>query len=363
MKKKDKPKKDPRITVKDLSVKDWGLIFLVLVIINGEHMFLYQKLIHTPGISVQFLINAMMGYVFLASIVLCVVTGFVRYKHYTKPVKRLSEAAREIAAGDFSVRIAVPARKDGRKDYIGVMFEDFNTMAEELSSIETLKDDFIANVSHEIKTPLAIIQNYAAALQKEDLSPEERHEFTVTIQDAARKLSILVTNILRLNKLENQDILPSPVPYNLAEQIRCCALAFEDVWEQKQISFEADLEEITVNYDESMMELVWNNLLSNAIKFTPPQGTISLELKMESGSAIFRINDSGCGMDTATRKHIFDKFFQADNSRSQEGNGLGMALVKKVLDLVGGTISVESEPGGGSEFIVRLQGVSSGAPE
>ncbi|QQO08518.1 HAMP domain-containing sensor histidine kinase [Breznakiella homolactica] len=358
MKWKQKKDKDPRVTVKDFSFKEWGLIFLVLVVINGNHMFVYQTLSNMEGISVQFLINALIIYLVVNALFLCFFIWFVRYRYQTKPVKKLSEAARNIAAGDFSVRLEIPARKDGRKDYIGVMFEDFNTMADELSSTETLKNDFIANVSHEIKTPLAIIQNYAAALQSDDLSSEERHEFTGTIQEAARKLSALVTNILRLNKLENQDILPAPVIYNLAEQIRCCALAFEDLWEEKGIFFDADLEEITVQYDESMMELVWNNLLSNAVKFTPLNGTIGLSLKMEDGLAVFRIADSGCGMDEITRRRIFDKFYQGDSSHSQEGNGLGLALAKKVLDLVGGTIRVDSEPGKGSLFTVCLGNIS-----
>ncbi|MDL2229417.1 HAMP domain-containing histidine kinase [Treponema sp. OttesenSCG-928-L16] len=354
MRRKQKQERDPRVTVKDLSLKDWGVIFLILVIINGMHMWVYQHLINIEGISVQLLINIMMGYVFAASLILCIITGFIRYKHYSKPVKRLSKAVRNIAAGDFSVRLTVPVRKDGRKDYIGVMFDDFNKMAEELASIESLKDDFIATVSHEIKTPLSIIQGYAMALQGEDLLPEERVEFTQTIVAASQRISLLVSNILKMNKLENQGIIPSRESYDLGEQIRRCVLEFEELWEKKNIRLTVDLDEVQVICSENILELVWNNLLSNAIKFTPPGGDIRILLRREEDQVAVSVADSGCGMDEQTQRRIFDKFYQGDSSRSQEGNGLGLALVKKALSLLGCTINVSSVPGEGSVFTVCL---------
>jgi signal transduction histidine kinase len=245
------------------------------------------------------------------------------------------------------------------------MFDDFNIMAEELESIETLKSDFIANVSHEIKTPLSVIQGYAAALQNDTLPVDERREYAKTIMEASQKLSTLVSNILKLNKLENQEILPESQVYDLSEQLRRCALAFEEIWERKNIIFTADLDEITVPYIEDMMEIVWNNLLSNAIKFTGPGGRISLTLKVrddfaqgmyaKSMYAKVTVQDSGCGMDEETQKHIFDKFYQGDTSHSQEGNGLGLALVKKVIEIQGGSITVESKINQGSAFTVSLR--------
>ncbi|MDR1352460.1 MAG: sensor histidine kinase, partial [Treponema sp.] len=161
------------------------------------------------------------------------------------------------------------------------------------------------------------------------------------------------------NRLEHQEILPSAVPFDLSEQLRRCALAFEDLWERKNISFDADLEEVIVYYDESMLEIVWNNLISNAIKFTAPGGSIclTLTLKKPAGFAVVRISDSGCGMDEETQKHLFDKFYQGDSSHSQEGNGLGLALVKKALDISGAEIGVTSKPGEGAIFTVRLKAV------
>jgi signal transduction histidine kinase len=244
--------------------------------------------------------------------------------------------------------------------FVEVMFDDFNTMAEELASIEVLKNDFIANVSHEIKTPLAVIQSYAAALQSEALGPEERREYIKTIITSSQKLSALVSNILKLNKLEHQGITPAAAVFDLGEQIRRCALAFEDLWERKNIAFDADLDEIPVCYDESMLEIVWNNLIANAVKFTAPGGSITITLKKLAGFAVVRISDSGCGMDEETQKRIFDQFYQGDTSHSQEGNGLGLTLVKKVIDLTGAKIRVASKAGEGAVFTVRLRAAAGG---
>jgi signal transduction histidine kinase len=348
--------KDSRVNAGFVSVKEYLLLFFVMAAINGFHMTIFlmffdQGMMET---HVQLVINILMGYIFLASAFIMAVIGLVRYLSWNRPMRQLSEAARKIARGDFSVRIA-PIRKDGKKDFVEVMFDDFNTMAQELESIEVLKNDFIANVSHEIKTPLSVIQNYAAALQGETLTSEERREYIKTIVTSSKKLSGLVSNILKLNKLENQKIVPSVSSYDLSEQLRRCVLAFEELWEQKNITLKADLDELTVCYDESMLEMVWNNLITNAIKFTAPGGSITVTLKRLAGFAVVRITDSGCGMDEETQKHIFDKFYQGDLSHSQEGNGLGLALVKKALDISGAKISVMSKTGEGTTFTVRLK--------
>jgi signal transduction histidine kinase len=203
--------------------------------------------------NVQLVINVLMGYVFITAALLMIFLAAVRHLSWNRPMRRLSEAAKKIARGDFSVRIA-PIRKDGKKDFVEVMFDDFNTMTEELESIELLKNDFIADVSREIKTPLAVIQNYAASLQNDALGPEERREYIKTIIASSQKLSGLVSNILKLNKLEHQEIAPAAVPFDLSEQIRRCTPAFEDIWEGKNITFDADLEDAVVCGDESLLE-------------------------------------------------------------------------------------------------------------
>jgi signal transduction histidine kinase len=348
-------KKDPRINAGNTFIREYLFIYLALSAFNGFHMWLYQEF-QTHGLletNIQLAINILMGYVAFSAACVTGLVAVIRHISWSRPMRKVSEAARKITHGDFSARIA-PLRKDGRKDYVEVMFDDFNTMARELQSIETLKTDFIANVSHEIKTPLAVIQNYAAALQNDYLHTDERRDYCKTIVEASQKLSTLVSNILKLNKLENQGIMPEARAFNLDEQIRRCAVGFEELWESKNINFNAELEEITVCYDENMLEIVWNNLISNAIKFTGPCGTISIKLQARGGCVYASISDTGCGMDEDTQKRVFDKFFQGDTSRAQEGNGLGLALVKQIVTLLDGTVTVESRPEQGSTFTVCL---------
>ena len=234
-----------------------------------------------------------------------------------------------------------------------IMCEDFNRMVQELGSTETMKNDFIANVSHEIRTPLTVMNSYASALARGGLSEAEQR--AATIAAASESLSTMVSNILRLNKLENQEITPNAAPYDLTRQLCDCALTHEARWEAKNIDFDAQLEErVMVLADEAMMEIVFNNLISNAIKFTEAGGRILLRQVKDGDQVVVTVADTGCGMDEATLGRIFDKFYQGDTSHSKEGNGLGLALVRRVLEISGGSISVTSAPGEGSEFTVRL---------
>lgn len=271
-----------------------------------------------------------------------------------RPAKKITDAAEKIMQGDFSVRINdLPAVNS--YDKFSEIANCFNAMAEELSGMETLRTDFIANVSHELKTPLAVMQNYGTLLQQPNLSEEKRMEYAKAVTDASRRLADLITNILKLNKLENQQIFPTAEIYDLSEQLCECLLYFEDIWENKEISIETDIEDgIMVKSDPEMMSLVWNNLFSNALKFTEKGGTVSLTVKSEGDTAVIRISDTGCGISKEVGAHIFDKFYQGDTSHSTQGNGLGLALVKRVVDITGSDISVESELGKGSTFTVRM---------
>jgi len=297
----------------------------------------------------------------LLSLLCTVIDGIRRRIMVKRPVKRIVSAAEQIMKGDFSVRIP-SLRSADKMSGFDVIADYFNQMAEELSGTETLRTDFIANVSHELKTPLAVIQNYGTLLQQPSLSEEKRQEYAKAITNTSRRLANLITNILKMNKLENQQIYPKAETYELGEQLCECLLAFESAWEEKDLEIETDVEEeVLVDTDAELLSLVWNNLFSNAVKFTEPGGTISLSLKAEGEFAIVRVSDTGCGISSEVGKHIFEKFYQGDTSHAAQGNGLGLALVKRVIDIVGGDISVSSEVGKGSTFTVKLRREPDGA--
>ncbi len=286
---------------------------------------------------------------------LCTAIDVVR-RHYMveRPVRRIIEGAERIMAGDFSFRIQ-PFHSIDSQSGFDVIIDCFDRMAEELSGVETLRTDFIANVSHELKTPLAVIQNYGTMLQQPGLAEDERMEYAKAITAASRRLADLITNILKLNRLENQQIYPDKKTFDLGEQLCGCLLGFENTWEEKGIQIETDIADgVSIRSDPELLSLVWNNLFSNALKFTEPGGTVGLALKQEGDLAVVMVSDTGCGIAPEVGKHIFEKFYQGDTSHAAQGNGLGLALVKRVVDIMGGEIAVESEVGRGSTFTVRL---------
>ncbi|MBQ3546694.1 MAG: HAMP domain-containing histidine kinase [Lachnospiraceae bacterium] len=267
--------------------------------------------------------------------------------------KRITEAAKQVVKGDFSVRLThVNNLSD---ENFNEIIDCFNKMAEELGSVETLRTDFIANVSHEMKTPLSVIQNYGVLLQTPDLSDKKRMEYAKGVTEGSRRLASMMTNILKLNRLENQQIYPESTEFNLSEQICECLLQFESVWEKEEIEIEADIaDDVIVKADAELLGLVWNNLFSNAFKFTDKGGTVSVSLFKKENQAIIKVKDTGCGMTKEVGEHIFEKFYQGDTSHSTSGNGLGLALVKKVIDILQGEIGVESILGQGSTFTIKI---------
>ena len=273
---------------------------------------------------------------------------------YDIPLQKISAVTKEVAKGDFSARVE-PVHKPGKTDYLDIMVDDLNKMIEELGSIETLKTDFISNVSHEMKTPLAVIRNYAELLETPGLTESDRAEYAQSIEDAASRMTELITNILRLNRIENQKIVPEIKRYDVCRQLADCLLQFESRWEEKGIEPDFDLEDSAyVSADESLLELVWNNLMSNALKFTEPGGSITVRQRTEGKRDLVSFTDTGCGISQEAQKRIFDQFSQGDTSHATEGNGLGLALVQRVMMLLGGEIAVESESGKGSTFTVSL---------
>ena len=276
---------------------------------------------------------------------------FRRLYTIKRPITRILDATKKIRQGDFSVRI--PSQGISEFD---IIIDDINSMTEELSGIETLRSDFISNVSHELKTPLAVIQNYSAMLQNPNLTQNERDEYVKVLLSTSRRLSNLITNILKLNKLENQQIFPNSKKYDLSEQLCECLLGFEISIEEKELNVETDIDlDIYINSDSELLALVWNNVISNAVKFTDKGGKITVSLKKENNFAVVKISDTGCGISPETGKHIFEKFYQGDKSHAMQGNGLGLALVKRIIDIVQGEIELTSEVGKGSIFTVKLR--------
>lgn len=294
------------------------------------------------------------GNVIVLSILFTVVDE-VRRKYTTEKITRhIVEAARQIVKGEFHVRIS-PVSTFGSDEKFNEIIECFNKMAEELGGVETLRTDFIANVSHEMKTPLAVMKNYGTLLKTPGLSEEKRMEYAQGVVEGSRRMAEMMTNILKLNRLENQQIFPQTNEFDLSEHLCQCLLQFESVWESEGIEIETELEEeVRVRADEELLGLVWNNLLSNAFKFTEQGGTVSVRLTATGHQAVVEIQDTGCGMSPEVGAHIFEKFYQGDTSHSVQGNGLGLALVKRVIDIMQGEIHVESVVGKGTTFTVKI---------
>ena len=272
-------------------------------------------------------------------------------KFFFNPIKKLRGAMDKVAEGDFSVRLE---EKSSSKEIMEI-YTGFNLMAHELSSTEILQTDFVSNVSHEFKTPINAIEGYSTLLQDSDNLDDDQREYIDKILFNTQRLSSLVGSILLLSKLENQQIPSHQVEYRLDEQIRQSIVALEPAWEQKDIEFDVELDRVSYLGNEPMMRHVWDNLISNAVKFSPNGGAVKIHLVKKLKRLIFTVEDQGPGLSEEAQKHIFDKFYQADASHKQEGNGLGLALVKRILTIEKGQIAAENIPEGGCRFTVTLR--------
>ena len=294
--------------------------------------------------------------VLLIAVLFTLVDHIRRKISVDRPVKIITDATEKFMKGDFSVRIS-PMQGAGSEGFNQIIIA-INSMAQELSGIETLRTDFVSNVSHEMKTPLSVMQNYGTLLQGAELSQEKRIEYAKGVTDASRRMADMMTNILKLNRLENQQIFPKMEVFDLGEQLCECLLQYESVWEKANIEIETDIaEDVKVKADAELLSLVWNNLFSNAFKFTEAGGTVSVSLAATSHHAIVKVRDTGCGKTPEIGAHIFEKFYQGDTSHSTQGNGLGLALVKRVVDIMQGEINVESTVGKGTTFTVKIEKV------
>ena len=271
---------------------------------------------------------------------------------FFEPINKLGDAMNRVAEGDFSVSL----EEKNSSPEIANIYDKFNLMVKELNATEVLQTDFVSNVSHEFKTPINAIEGYATLLQDgEGLSPDEQEQYVDKILFNTQRLSSLVGNILLLSRIDNQAIPHKGAPFRLDEQIRQAIVLLEPEWVKKDIEFDVEMEDITIEGNENLLFHVWNNLIGNAIKFDPPNGLINIKLHKSGGKAVFQIEDSGPGISEEGLKHIFDKFYQEDSSHKQEGNGLGLALAGRIVSLHGGSISATNLPGGGCRFTVELK--------
>lgn len=266
-----------------------------------------------------------------------------------RDVSQFVEGINGLAKGDFSIRLNIKSTPE----FI-ILSKNFNIMAEELASIQILRRDFINNFSHEFKTPIISIKGFAEILKDDNLTKEERDEYLDIVINESDRLSRLSSSILDLSKLETQCILSEKDSFNIGDQIRQCILILDSNLDAKSIDLDADI--IDVNYigNKEMLNQVWINLIENAIKFTPTNGIISVCLKHLDNNIEITIRDSGRGISKEDLAKIFDKFYQVDTSHSESGNGLGLTLVKKIMDLHNGTIECRSELGIGTEFKITL---------
>lgn len=340
-----------KLRIKSFRVELILIIFFLMLITSGFTVGVYAIL--------HLIIPALKNFDTVASsastLIACTIIGTGVATILTKwlliPLKEMIHATERIAKGDFKVQIQETFDKDS--DF-GILQRSFNHMAAELDGIELFRNDFINNFSHEFKTPIVSIQGFAHQLQAGGLTPEEEQEYIRIIAVESDRLAKMATNILLLSKLENQAIVTDKTEFFLDEQIRTCLLLLEKQWSSKDIELNIDLDEVKYCFNETMLSHVWVNLLGNAIKFTPAGGCITCTLRKDSSTVTVTVSDTGCGMDETTQKHIFEKFYQGDTSHAEDGNGIGLTIVGRIIVLCSGRIDVESSPGKGSTFTITL---------
>lgn len=269
-----------------------------------------------------------------------------------RPIRQLIDSMDRLSSGDFSTRAEVGAVMQLYPPYVNVT-QSFNKMAQQLESTEQIRGEFINNISHEFKTPLVSIAGFAALLRKGGLPEEKQREYIAIIEEESLRLSHMATNVLNLTKVENQTILTNVTTYNLSEQIRSCFLLLENKWARRDLALELEFTEYAIRANEELMKQVWINLLDNAIKFTPDRETIRLQIRKLGDALSVSVCNTGVEIPEASRDRIFQKFYQADESHATEGNGIGLAIVKRIVTLHGGEVTLGNQRGA-TEFIVTL---------
>lgn len=347
-----KKKQNPFRVVNRLGMK-WTIISAI-IILGSDILTFSATLILGYLAGGESNTTSVLGSMF-ASVIVGSLLAFIIANNILKPLSELVKATRRVTNGDFNVTLEVGWSERHTVKELRELIRNFNEMTEELRNTELFRKDFISNFSHEFKTPLVSIRGFARQLYEGDLSPEQQREFSKIILDETEYLSVLSQNTLLITNLENKDIITEKTNFSLDEQLRGCMICLEPQWSAKNINIDMDLDSIDFYWNEPLLAHVWNNLFDNAVKFTPEGGSIFVSLKRENGSIVAKIKDSGCGIPKSAIPHIFEKFYQADASHAAKGNGLGLPLVKKIIELCEGSIVVSSEVDGGTEFVVKLR--------
>lgn len=333
-----------------------GAFFLATCFVTTANIILFVNNMNLPEAVVRKNAPVVLVNIFAISFLFTIVAYVASYFTTMTHVRKILNFTEKVAEGNYKEILEIRHDVFDIHGYKAIM-ENLNKMVGELSSVETLRSDFISNASHELKTPLTVIQNYATLIQAPCISDQVRIDYSSQIVEQTTKLSSLVTNILKLNKLENQKIFADVQKTNVSELICECMVGYEQTWEKKGLNIEPEiLDDIYLNTDRELLKIAVNNLISNAIKFTESRGTVGVKLeRFGVTGAVIRVSDTGCGMDEKTEKHIFEKFYQGEKSHHVQGNGLGLALVKRIVDILGYEICVESEQGKGSTFTLTMR--------
>jgi len=349
-------KKSPINLLVVLSISVFFILILTMIVAAAV-VFLLMGVGMLKDISELSLLKSFILLVIISTIMGTILTTLIG-NALLNPFRVLNVAMKKLAGGDFSVRIDLSNR------FASYEFDEltasFNLMAQQLGSVEMLRSDFVNNFSHEFKTPIVSLRGFAKILKNNKLTNSERIEYLDIIINEADRLAALSQNVLSLSKIENQTIITDNVEYNLTEQIRCAILMLENKWSNKHIDLDINLQEISYNGNEELLNMVWTNLIDNAIKFSHDQGKIVIHLNENDDDVIFEIKDEGIGMNPETQKNMFDKFYQGDTSHFIEGNGIGMTIVNKIIELYKGEIFIDSKLDEGTLIIVSLPNIIKG---
>ena len=341
-------KRGPRHSFNALLITYLLMILLMSGILTGTSYMVMFFMGFLPGFLLSH-VGSPLGIIAM-TIVFTLMISVQVGKSKLRPINDLIRAMSRVSEGDFSVRV----EEEDAPGEMGDLVHSFNEMARELGGIEMFRKDFINNFSHEFKTPIVSIRGFAKQLERDDLTDEQRREYTSIIVSESERLANMASNILLLTKLENQQIVTDREEYRLDEQLRKCILLLEKNWSAKEIELSLNMDEVTYVGNEEMMSHVWVNLIGNAVKFSPQGGLLEITCARMGNGVIATIRDHGEGMDEDTQKRIFEKFYQGDSAHATEGNGLGLSLVKRIVDLCNGQVVVDSHPGAGTAFTVTL---------